>query len=94
MTPPLPDVTPVHPWLAGFRPPDHPMVRAWFAYAVSQGARHPDTVVDMVHRVVAAKLEWSVSPTSITLCEVTLAALAQRRAEALSYAATLLGRTN
>jgi hypothetical protein len=82
----------LHPWLAAFRPQDQPMIRAWFGYGLSQGAKHPDTLVDMVQRVVSAKLDWSVSPTSITLCEVTLAALAHRRGEALSYAAQLLAR--
>jgi hypothetical protein len=80
----------VHPWLAGFRPQDQLMIRAWFSYCLSQGAKHPDTFVDMVQRVVSAKLDWSVSPTSITLCETTLVALAHRRREALSYATTLL----
>jgi hypothetical protein len=80
----------LHPWLAPFRPPDRPMIRAWFSYCLSQGARQPETIVDMVQRVVAAKLDWSVSPTSIALCEATLAALAHRRGEALSYATTLL----
>ena len=50
--PPTPDTMTVHPWLAGFRPPDRPMVRAWFAYTVSQGARRPEAIVEMVHRVV------------------------------------------
>jgi hypothetical protein len=68
------------------------MVRAWFSYAVSQGARRPEAIVEMVHRVVSAKREWSVSPTSTTLCEATLAALAHRRGEVLAYAATLLTR--
>jgi hypothetical protein len=66
------------------------MVRAWFAYAVSQGANRPEVIVDMVTRVVSAKLDWSVSTTSIVLCEATLAALAHRRPEALAYARTLL----
>ena len=83
-------VTTLDPWLAGFRPSDRPLVRAWFHYCVSQGARRPEAVVEMVQRVVSAKLNWSVSPTSIALCEATLAALAHRRAEALAYAATLL----
>jgi len=80
----------LYPWLAGFPAADRPMISAWFAYALSQGARRPEVLVEMVQRVVAAKLEWSVSATSITLCEATLAALAHRRAEALSYAAALL----
>jgi hypothetical protein len=84
--------TTVHPWLAAFRPPDRPMVSAWFSYCLSQGARRPEVLVDMVQRVVAAKLDWSVSPTSVALCEVTLAALAHRRGEALAYAQTLLTR--
>jgi hypothetical protein len=81
----------LHPWLAGFRPKDQPMIRAWFAYCLSQGARRPEAIVDMVQRVVSAKLEWSVTTTSQTLCETTLAALAHRRGQALAYAATLLG---
>ena len=72
-------LTPIHPWLAAFRPHDRPMVSAWFGYCVSQGARRPEAVVEMVQRVVAAKLAWSVSPTSIALCEATLASLAHRR---------------
>jgi hypothetical protein len=84
--------TTLHPWLKAFRPHDRPMVRAWFAYALSQGARRPEVIVDMIERVVSAKKEWSVRPTSITLCEATLAALAHRRGEALSYAQTLLAR--
>lgn len=87
-----PEPLTVHPWLAGFRPHDQPMVRAWFSYAVSQGANRPEVIVAMVQRVVAAKLDWSVSPTSIRLCEATLAALAHRRPEALAYAQTLLPR--
>jgi hypothetical protein len=82
----------VHPWLAGFAPQDRPMISAWFSYAVSQGARRPEVVVDTVARVVAAKLEWSVSTTSIALCRLTLVALTHRRPEALSYAQTLLER--
>ena len=78
----------LHPWLAGFRPQDRPLLRAWFAYCVSQGARRPEAVVEMVQRMVGDKLSWSVSATSIALCEATLAALAHRRAEALAYAAT------
>jgi hypothetical protein len=66
------------------------MISAWFAYALSQGARRPEVLVEMVGRVVAAKLEWSVSATSVQLCEATLAALAHRRGEALSYATALL----
>ena len=81
---------PVHPWLAGFRAADRPMVSAWFAYALSQGARRPEVRVDLVGRVVASKLAWSVSSTSIQLCEATLASLAHRRPEALSYATALL----
>jgi hypothetical protein len=50
--------TPVHPWLRGFRPQDQPMIRAWFSYCISQGARRPEVLVDMVQRVVAAKLDW------------------------------------
>ena len=88
----LAEAPPVHPWLAGFRPPDRPMVSAWFAYAVSQGAKRPEAVVEMVQRVVGSKLAWSVSPTSLALCEATLAALAHRRGEALAYAATCLAR--
>lgn len=80
----------IHPWLMAFRPQDRPLVRAWFAYAHSQGARRPEALVEMVQRLVASKLEWSVSPTSITLCEATLASLAHRRGQALAYAATLL----
>ena len=83
-------LVPIHPWLAAFRPADRHLVKAWFNYAVSQGAKRPEAVVEMVQRVVAAKLAWSVSPTSVTLCEATLAALAHRRAEALSYAQALL----
>ena len=80
----------VHPWLAAFRPHDRPLVSAWFAYVLSQGARRPEVVVEMVTRMVGAKLSWSVSATSITLCEVTLASLAHRRHEALAYAQALL----
>ena len=83
-------VTTLDPWLAGFRPADRHMIRAWFNYCISQGARRPEAVVDMVQRVVAAKLDWSVSATSQTLCETTLAALAHRRTQALTYATTLL----
>ena len=86
----LPEAPPVHPWLAPFRPPDRLMVRAWFNCAVSQGARRPEAVVEMVSRLVGDKLSWSVSATSLTLCETTLAALAHRRGEALAYAAALL----
>jgi hypothetical protein len=89
----MPDTTTaLHPWLAGFRAADRPMVRAWFGYALSQGARRPEALVEVVQRVVAAKRAWSVSATSITLCEVTLAALAHRRGEALSYAQAILRR--
>ena len=66
-------------------------MRAWFSYALSQGARRPEAIVELVGHLVASKLDWSVHPTSITLCETTLAALAHRRAEALAYAATCLG---
>ena len=82
----------VHPWLAGFRPPDRPLIRAWFGYAVSQGTRRPEAVVEMVARMVGDKLSWSVSPTSISLCETTLAALVHRRREALAYAQTVLAQ--
>ena len=78
------------PWLAPFLPQDRPLVRAWFAYCVSQGARRPEAIVEMVTRMVGDKLSWSVSPTSISLCEATLAALAHRRSEALAYATTCL----
>ena len=44
----------------------------------------------MVQRLVASKLEWSVSPTSVQLCEITLASLAHRRHEALAYAEVVL----
>lgn len=63
------------PWLSQFPPQDRPMIRAWFGYAVSQGSRRPEVVVEMVGRLISSKLAWSVSPTSITLCEATLAAL-------------------
>jgi hypothetical protein len=46
----------------------------------------------MVQRIVTAKRDWSVSETSITLCDVTLAALEHQRPQALAYAATLLAR--
>ena len=82
--------TALHPWLAGFRPQERPLVRAWFGYAVTQGARRPEAILDLVQRVVSAKLDWSVSATSQTLCATTLAALVHRRTEALAYAATLL----
>ena len=84
--------TVTHPWLAHFRPQDQPMIRAWFSYCISQGARRPEAVVEMVTRVVASKLAWSVSPTSVTLCEATLASLVHHRALALDYAQTLLAR--
>src|SRR5262249_25676407 len=42
----------VHPWLAQFPPRHQHYVRAWFAYAISQGARQPDVVVSMVSRLV------------------------------------------
>ena len=86
----LPAAPPLHPWLAPFRPQDQPMIRAWFAYCVSQGARRPEAVVEMVTRMVGDKLSWSVSATSITLCEATLAALVHHRTQALDYAAALL----
>jgi hypothetical protein len=78
------------PWLAPFAPQHRPTIRAWFGYCVSQGARRPEEVVEMVSRIVASKLEWSVSPTSITLCETTLASLVHRRREALAYATSVL----
>jgi hypothetical protein len=78
------------PWLEAFAQHQQPMVRAWFSYALSQGARRPEVVVEMVERVVAAKLEWSVSPTSVQLCQIVLDALAHRNADALAYAASLL----
>jgi hypothetical protein len=46
----------VHPWLAPFRPQDQPMIRAWFGYCVSQGAKRPEAVVEMVTRMVGDKL--------------------------------------
>jgi hypothetical protein len=85
---PAPD--PLHPWLAAFAPHQRSLVSAWFAYAWSQGTRTPEELVALVQRLVTSKLEWSVSPTSTTLCEVTLASLAHRRGEALAYAQRLL----
>ena len=89
----LPDAPALHPWLAAFRPQDQPMIRAWFSYAVSQGARRPEAVVEMVQRVVSAKLAWSVSPTSTQLCETTLAAHELHRVLAMDYARALLAVT-
>lgn len=86
----MPPETAVHPWLEAFRPPDRPLVRAWFSYGVSQGCRTPESLVALVQRLVASKLEWAVSTTSIQLCAATLAALAHHRGQALAYAQTLL----
>jgi hypothetical protein len=86
----MPDTLTLHPWLKGFLPHQRPLVSTWFSYGLSQGCRTPESLVQLVGRLVASKLEWSVSPTSIQLCETTLAALAHRRREALSYAQTLL----
>ena len=76
----------LHPWLAlsaAGSPPDPGMVQL----CVSQGARRPEALVEMVARMVGDKLSWScVATTSISLCEATLAALAHRRGEALAYA--------
>lgn len=80
----------LHPWLQAFLPHHRPVVRAWFGYAVSQGAKTPEAIVQVVQRLVSTKLEFSVSPTTTTLCEITLASLAHRRGEALAYAQTLL----
>ena len=80
----------VHPWLAGFRPQDQPVIRAWFSYGISQGCRTPESLVQLVSRQASAKLDWAVSTTSKTLCEATLVALVHRRGEALSYAQALL----
>ena len=93
MTPGPETASALHPWLAAFRPQDQPMIRAWFAYGLSQGCRTPESLVQLVSRLVSAKLAWSVSPTSTQLCEATLASLAHRRPEALAYAATLLAVT-
>ena len=68
------------------------MIRAWFSYAVSQGARRPEVLVELVQRLVSAKLAWAVSPTSVELCEATLAALVHHRGQALDYAQTVLAR--
>jgi hypothetical protein len=80
----------VHPWLQPFPAHQRPLVAAWFGYGISQGCRTPASLVQLVQRVVASKLEWSVSPPSIEVCETTLASLAHRRGAALAYAQMLL----
>jgi hypothetical protein len=88
----MPEVLPDHPWLASFPAEQRPPVRMWFSYCLSQGARRPEVLLDMVQRIVTSKREWSVSLTSIALCDALLAALRDRRGEALDYARTLLYR--
>jgi hypothetical protein len=83
-------VSTVHPWLAPFPPHQRPLVAAWFHYALTQGCQTPESMVQLVQPLVASKLEWAVSPTSITLCETTLASLAHRHLEALAFAQTVL----
>ena len=80
----------VHPWLQAFPAHQRPLISAWFSFAQSQGCRTPESLVEMVQRLVASKLEWSVSPTSVQLCEITLASLAHRRHEALAVAGGVL----
>jgi hypothetical protein len=62
----------------------------WFTYSASQGARRPDVLLSMVERIVSDKKEWSVSLTSIALCDALLTALWDRRGEAMDFARTLL----
>jgi hypothetical protein len=82
--------TDVHAWLRLFPDRDHYWLTAWFDYAIGQGARTPDGVLEIVQRVVDRKLAWTTSQTSETLCRATLLALVIHRQSALDYAKGLL----
>jgi hypothetical protein len=83
----------VHPWLAPFSLAGRHYITAWFGYAVSQGAQTPEAVLQIVSRVCARKLEWSMSASTEDLCRGVLLALVHQRPLAEAYAATLLART-
>jgi hypothetical protein len=83
-------VTTVHPWLAQFPAPAQPLVQAWFAYAVSQGAQTPDGLLEIVERIVSRKMDWSTTPETRQVCSMVLLALCHQRAGARAYAATCL----
>jgi hypothetical protein len=80
----------VHPWLAPFPAAGRHYITAWFAYSVSQGAQTPEAVLEIVTRLCNRKLEWSVSPSTETLCRGVLLALCHQRPGAVAYAQTFL----
>ena len=83
----------VHPWLAQFTQARRAYVVAWFGYAVSQHAETPEAVLQVVQRVCARKLEWSMSASTTQLCQGVLLALVHQRPGALAYAQTFLNPT-
>jgi hypothetical protein len=87
-----PETLTVHPWLAPFPAAGRHYITAWFGYAISQGAKSPEAVLQIVERVCSRKLEWSMSRSTEDLCRGVLLALVHQRPQALSYAATLLAR--
>jgi hypothetical protein len=86
----MPDTLTVHPWLAQFPIAGRHYITAWFSYSVSQGAKTPEAVLQIVERVCSRKLVWSMSRSTEALCQGVLLALTHQRPGALSYAATLL----
>lgn len=80
----------VHPWLAQFPTAGRHYIVAWFGYARSQGAQTPEAVLQIVERVCARKLEWSMSASTETLCRGVLLALVHQRPLAEAYAQTFL----
>ena len=86
----MPDTLTVHPWLAQFPGAGRHYITAWFGYAISQGAKSPEAILDIVARVAARKLELSMSTSTAALCQGVLLALVHQRAGALAYAQALL----
>jgi hypothetical protein len=56
--------TTLHPWLAQFPTTGRHYITAWFGYARSQGAKTPEAVLEIVARVCARRLAWSMSPST------------------------------
>jgi hypothetical protein len=84
------DTLTLHPWVGSFPAASRPYITAWFGYALSQGCRTPEGILEIVERTCHRKLAWSMSASTEQLCRGVLLALVHQRAGALAYAQTLL----